>query len=172
MLDFLISFLLTIYSVITITSPDVATEKVIDTIQDNLPDITITVTPFPTLLKKLQENTSSDLKENSNSGEEKTEAFNTKSEKPVGLVAKIATQKSPALIPCSENPNLCITPTASPTPTPKPTETITPIPTIDPPKPHPPFCPQKNIYCLDVVCRLEANIADSCGCPCIPPNAH
>lgn len=166
MLEFFLSFLLTIYSVYAISAPDTA-EKVISTI-DDLPSLTVTLSPFPTLPKQSEPN----FGDNSDSNQVKTEGFNSKSEKPVGLVAEVAIEKSPVLVPCSENPDLCITTTPSPTPTPKPTQTSSPTLIPDPPKPLPTICPQKHLFCLDMACPLGNEITSDCGCPCIPPSAY
>ncbi len=107
----------------------------------------------------------------------KINTYNTESGKQIGLVAAVAVEKSPVLIPCQENPSLCNpTTTISPTPTPSPTV----VPPFDPPPTiYPPISPPRkciyrpDIVCLDFACPLrEDNSFDPCSCPCIPPSAY
>lgn len=59
---------------------------------------------------------------------DKSEAYNVKSEKVMGLVSKTALEHSNALIPCTD-PDARCSPTETPTLTPVPTATTTPSPT-------------------------------------------
>ena len=105
----------------------------------------------------------------------KSDAYNSKSEKPIGEVANKAIQNSTVIIPCTENPEFCY-PTATVKPSPTVTSTneilpsATPTPKIDP---IPTICPDKLIECPLIMCievreDLRYPEYDTCGCRCNP----
>ena len=171
MLEFLLALILTIFSVQAVSAPGDVSEKIIAQLEENLPEVILSVTPpaNPTQVAQSEgesqsENPQQEEGENPDPDTSKQDAYNTRSEKPVGNVAGIAIENSPAIIACSDYPSLCLTPTPrptlTPTPTPAPEPTAPPI-IIDPPKPVPPICihsqtPCPQIYCLDQPVSISA----------------
>ncbi|KKQ85730.1 MAG: hypothetical protein UT08_C0004G0042 [Candidatus Woesebacteria bacterium GW2011_GWB1_38_8] len=186
MLEFLITLLLLVLSAQPIIPGDVKSnisQNLIEHLANvqNIPSenanpldiITEILSPTPTQFEEFEtetlvpsgnSNSSSSLSgSNNNNTSDKSEAYNTNSEKPIGEVANTAIQNSPALVPCSENPDLC---------DPKPTiiiyPTLTPFPT---PKiePEPTICPDKEIVCPMYAClEVREPVYQGCGCGCNP----
>ena len=170
MLEFLLSLVLTTFSLKAVLAPSDISQKIISNFQKNLPEVITTIIPpienpsYNQLThlslhenntenknpekeitsyeeNQTSENNSSDNRKHPNTN--KSEAFNTQSEKVIGNVANVAIVNSPSLEPYDEpeDPSPSLTPTPSPTPTPP---IITPAPDPKPtiyPCPPPPCLP-------------------------------
>lgn len=153
MLNFLLSLLLIALSVGQ-GVPEKASQRIVESLEERLENIQTTPNQNANSQQKIFGNDSSsnetqNEKSQQNSqetnenkpGTDKVEAYNTKSEKPISGVAAVAVEKSLALLACSENPSLCVTPTPQPTLTLIPTEIPlpSPYPTFEPCPPPPCF---------------------------------
>ncbi|KKQ51200.1 MAG: Filamentous hemagglutinin family outer membrane protein [Microgenomates group bacterium GW2011_GWC1_38_12] len=143
------ALILTLFSLQTIAAQDVVGEKLITKFEENLPEVITSITPPANPEDKISNQGQDALSEVAPQSEHpdpdtnKQDAYNISSEKPLGEVAAVAIENSPALVVCSDNPSLCFTPTPTPTLTPTPTPIETPIPQPEPtfiPCPPPP-CP-------------------------------
>ncbi len=163
MLEFLLSLLLSIFSVQAVSAPNGLSEKIVDKLEENLPEITLSITPSANPQQnnsdQIEENVTgtSDVEETPEENNNKTPdtnkvyAYNTKSEKPIGEVAQVAVNHAGPLIP--------ISPTLTPTPTPTETPLLTPVPTLKicPPPPCPIYSdsPKEGIPAANIHSCLE-----------------
>lgn len=177
MLEFITSLLILVFSLNAAVSSDSDKTIVFEKLQENLPIISITPASY-----QIQNNPAGDESEVENNvtpDTNKSEAYNTESNKVIDNVTNVAIDNSPPITACSEDSTLCNTvePGESVLPTPESTPPIVDEPIfigppevlpIEPPiiiPPDPPITPphnpcrcssNKDIVCLIYPCA-EAN---------------
>ncbi len=187
MLEFLLSLVLTTFSLQAVSAPSDVSQKIVSNFQKNLPEVITIIAPSignphdnqlthlsrqknnsenKNLKKEIyrdEENQTSEKNSSDNSKDSstfKSEAFNIQSEKIIGNVAIVAIANSPSLETYDEpeDPSPSLTPTPFPTPTPP---IITPVP-----DPKPTIYPCPPSPCLPHYLNSEAlSRSDIYPCP-------